>query len=262
MIIDKETIDLVNDWFFTDRNYQKGLALLEECYNNKAMLKNLNRGENEERHSHLTYQLFIVSDHTDQRICTTITKKIDMETKAVKVIKTDDPIIDATDQLNQLIAGKDKDLLAKIIARQKKYYNLRAIAHKDIVLVGSRNTEEQKFKRKQLIESVDQCTKIVDYLYQVKLDWLNTKVIPDESVLNWIPQDVFIEKEVKQVEVENIPDIELQKELGNVRNRLSKYKAKINLASGKKLADILAKQAADLQLKEELTAKIDAVRNK
>jgi len=287
----KTVKQLINEWFDGERNYTEGLNLLERASPNlRSLIKHLRRGENTEKMKHLTYALYKISDYSDPKICDgkiAELKKIakpkkekakgkNESKKDIKKIvvpdnkitsKSDLPLGDKKEAESDIeLSFKDGSpeaiLLAKIIERQKAVYNERALAHKQMTDLEDDNSEETVCKRMELLAKIEHCAKIVDYLHAQKLSWKESGITPDEIILEWIPITEASAEEKKDLIVEDIAEVDLQLELQKVRSRLSKYPAKIEKYTGDKLAEIKAKQAEDLKLKEELTLKLNDLRNK
>jgi len=258
----KTTKDMINDWFHSKRDYKTGLILLEDASpNSRALLKHLKRAETTESRQHLAYQLFKISDHTDENICNAVVSEIENADNLSDIPHPDLLAVGPETILEENgISADEKILLAKLVERQKKYYNLRAVAFKKMNLLGNDNTQAIIEERLDYLAIISDCTAIVDFLYQQKMAWLETSVAPDVSVLTWIPE---VESEHPEViPIEKIADVDLQSELSKVRVRLSKYTKKIENASGKKLVALKKKQEEDLKLKQKLIDQIDAVRSK
>ena len=265
--IDKSIIDQINEWFYSDRNYNTGLSLLKEVItNHKGLIKTLERGDINDNMQHLTYNLFKISDHKNESICYVKAFKPNPEAKKLfiaKMIKTVNEILPSKDteaDLNFTEGSKEAKLLAKIIERQKKYYNDRAKAHKALAHHGDNNDSYSVERRKEYLGYIDELTKQVDYLHNVKQQWKQTGIMPSERVLIWEPEAAAEEKQ--EIIVDNIPEVDLQSELAKVRSRLSKYTKKMKDLSGSKLQAIKVKQTKDEALKAELTSKLNAVRSK
>jgi hypothetical protein len=265
--IDKSIIDQVNEWFFTERNYDVGLSLLKEVLtNHKGLIKNLERGNICDNMQHLTYNLFKISDHKNESICYVKTFKPNPVAKKLfkPVAKTDikiEPIQNSEVDLNFTDGSEEAILLAQIIRLQKKYYNERARAHNALVHHGDNNDSYSVEKRKEYLSEIETLTKQVDYLHNVKQEWKQTGVMPSERVLLWEPEEQLPESK-PDIIVDNIPEVDLQSELAKVRSRLSKYAKKVKELSGNKLQAMKAKQTKDEALKAELTVKLNAIRNK
>jgi len=276
--IEKSIQAQINEWFHGDRNYKTGLSLLKESgFNQRGLLKTFEKGESKDNKLHLVYQLFKISDHTDPKICNE--KKVEKDKTKNKVaatflppanvIPSKPPVADTTNAIddNELsfTAGSDKAiLLAQITEKQKSHYNKRAQAHKEMSELGDINDADTVSKRVEFLNVIAKHTEIVDYLHNVKKQWKETGVIPDEEVLTFEPeQDQESEPDGdKNVVVDEIPAVDLHNELAKVRSRLSKYSKKMKDLSGKKLKAMQEKQAKDEALKVELTTKLNAVRNK
>lgn len=254
---------MINDWFHSNRDYKTGLILLEDASpNSRALLKHLKRAETTESKQHLAYQLFKISDHSDENICNAVVvSKIENADNLSEIPHLD--LLAAGPEMileENGISDDEKILLAKLVERQKKYYNLRAVAVKKMNLLGNDNSQAIIEERLDYLAIISDCTSIVDFLYHQKMAWLETSVAPDVSILTWIPE---VESEHPEViPVEKIADVDLQSELSKVRVRLSKYTKKIENASGKKLVALKKKQEEDLKLKQKFIDQIDAVRSK
>ena len=273
---EKTIIHQINEWFEGDRNYKEGINLLEEAAPNmRAMIKHLKRAETTESIEHLSYQLFKISDHTDENICNSLKKKkADKKQESKKPVDKEIPTTTSSHQEiskstdHEIISAfipdslEDKDFWSKIILRQKKYYNMRAMSHKNLVLLGDSNAPEIVADRKILLETINDCGLIVDFLHNQKLAWANSGLKPEASILNWVPEEISVLAEIPKMQVDEIPAVDLQSELAKVRSRLSKYPSKLKKFSGKKLDVIIQKKAEDEKLKEDLIKQIDAVRNK
>ncbi len=253
----------IKNWFESERDFKEGVDLLEETAPTmRAMIKHIRRKDTPENRVHLTYQLFKLSGLTDESIC-------NAKAKAKKI--TEVPVFDIKkdlghDDINEFNFGPtdvdDKIFFDKIVSYQKDCYNSRAVTHKEMIDLGDMNTEDIISKRKALLHTIDNFTKIVDYLHLQKLEWKETGVKPEETILVWKPTEIITELEKVKVDVEVFSDLDLSGELAKVRSRLSKYPAKIAQYSGEKLVDVQQKQAADEILKAELISKIEIQRSK
>lgn len=287
--IDKELKDQINKWFEGDRNYKIGLSLLKEAgFNQKGLLKTLDKGENKDNKTHLCHQLFKISDHTDPKIKSANSKidksktpkkdnkpKKEVVIKGVKGKTKIDPVpgtkiggflpdiniseVHPEVDLSFEDGTPEAILLAKIIERQKVFYNLRSMSHTEMTKLGDDNTESIIAKRKEYLDIIKHSTLIVDFLHDKKIEWKVSGIMPDVSILEWVPElEAEEKKEIKNVD--EIPAIDLQSELAKVRSRLSKYTKKMKDLSGKKLDAMKAKQTEDLKLKDDLTKQINDLR--
>lgn len=153
-------------------------------------------------------------------------------------------------------------LMAKIIERQKEYYNMRAKVHSEMVELGDSNEADIVEKRKAYLEQIENFTAIVDFLHNQKLAWKESGTMPEESILEWVPEPEADEDDDKKNDVNNIADVDLQKELSKVRSRLSKYLSKIEKAQGPKLEELKKKKAVDEALKADLINRINVITGK
>ncbi len=265
-ITEKSINKEVQNWFDGDRDFNAGVALLEQFSPNmRTMIKHIRNKDTPENRSHLTYQLFKLSGLTDESICT---KKIESsKPKVEEIIQV--PVYDINkdlnhDDINEFDFGPtdsaEKVFYDQIVEFQKTCYNARAVTHKEMVALGDVNTTEIVAKRKALLQEIDNFTKIVDYLHQQKLSWKETGIKPDDTILEWKPDSIPEAHEEPNLNVDTIPDLDLQTQLSNVRSRLSKYEKKITAASGKKLEALVQKKANDELLKFQLLAKLETIK--
>ncbi|MFZ4412678.1 MAG: hypothetical protein ACOYOV_06310 [Bacteroidales bacterium] len=259
----KTSKEMINGWFLGKRDYKTGLILLEVASpNSRALLKHLKRAETIESKQHLAYQLFKISDHIDENICNAeVVSEIENTDNLSDIPHPDLLAVGPETILEENgISAVEKILLAKLVERQKKYYNLRAVAFKKMKLLGNDNSQAIIEERQDYLAIISDCTAIVDFLYYQKMNWLETSVAPDVSILTWIPE---IESEHTEViPVNEIPPIDLNVELSKVRSRLSKYDAKIKNASAKKLDELLLKKESDEKLKADLISQIKSLKSK
>ena len=269
----------IKNWLEGERDFKKGIDLLEDnAPNMRTLIKHIRHKETPENVEHLAYQLFKLSGMTDESICyRPITETISLpDSTALQIPKVEKEIKEtpafeiggnlAHDDINEFDFGPtnpdETAFYDDIIKYQKDCYNARAVTHKELVELGDLNTEDIISKRVALLHTIDNFTKIVDYIHLKKLEWKETGVKPDESILVWQPTEVIPEPEKPKVDVEVFSDLDLSGELAKVRSRLSKYPVKIAKYSGDKLADVQQKQAADEILKTELISKIEIQRSK
>jgi hypothetical protein len=260
----KTSKEMINDWFLGKRDYKTGIILLEDTTPNaRALLKHLKRNETADNKKHLAYQLFKISDHTDENICVDDFLSPDEKNNDIPMEIIQNENLATIPELvleKSGISDDEKIFLAKLVERQKKYYNLRAVAYKKMKLLGNDNSQAIIEERQDYLAIISDCTAIVDFLYQQKMAWIETSVPPDASVLTWIPE---VESEhTEAIPVNEIPPIDLNVELSKVRSRLSKYDAKIKNASAKKLKDLTAKKEVDIKLKNDLIEQIKSLKSK
>ena len=289
---EKTNKEKIADWFYSERDYNEGLSLLKTAApQHKGLYKTLDRGDIYDNKQHLTYQLFKISGLTDNRLLKGVPdlkivpdtntdpgaeEKLPGEETKEKVPGDEDGAKEPEEETGEKLNNENSDLMYKfylelsiedkllfdqLTARQKECYNDRAIAHSQMADLGDDNSEETIAHRIAYLGKIDELTQITEYIHNVKINWLKTGVKPTEEVLSWYPV-AEKEEEADKKDVNDIPEIELQNELAKVRTRLSKATKKLKDLTGEKLKEAQKKFDADTELKSELIAKIDAIRNK
>ena len=187
----------IKNWLYGERDFKKGIELLEDnAPNMRTLIKHIRHKETPENVGHLTYQLFKLSGLTDESICyIPVIKepsllgstelqipKVEKEIKEIPAFEIGGNL--AHDDINEFDFGPTNPdetvFYDDIIKYQKDCYNARAVTHKELVDLGDLNTEDIISKRVALLHTIDNFTKIVDYIHIKKLEWKETGVKPDE----------------------------------------------------------------------------------
>lgn len=216
--------DEIQQWIDNGYDYHTGVTILRKYGNKRAMVKFLEKGEpNASKLEHLKYNVLklvkeVVPAKTDDKF----------EVEELN-LRPDDTDVETQKQKNY------PEEVVKLKAVKAKIYTDRALAHKELVEVGTSNDADSVAKRKQLRDTIISLTddfKSTDAQIQAIFDALSGKVPAQQN-----PEPVNNDNSNQENGLTPAAVLELQKEFDNNVAYISKNKNTTKPATQQKVEE-------------------------
>jgi hypothetical protein len=206
----------IQKWLKKDPDYISGLGLLIQVCKNKTLLRNLSRRETPINLKKIAWEL----------------------KKSIGATKLYSPNKNKLQKVSvgSFSAGKKlkektttyPEIIETIISRNGKLNNNRDILHRELKTIPETNTEDNKTKRKEILEKIKTISNQLDHLYKLKDRFFKEEIIPTEDELKF-PQVEMIKKkeEMKVNPIDQMSEADLLKKRTNLRSNLTKKKNKL-----------------------------------